>query len=58
MLVLLCHGLSIAAGRNNQYALQGRTSANRHAEKAVAALHEDWRISQEFESKLNGKWQQ
>jgi hypothetical protein len=43
-------------GKNIQHAYQGRTSANRYAEKAIAALHEDWRLSAEFEGMLDGKW--
>lgn len=41
-----------------QHAYQGRTSANRYAERAIAALKEDWRLSAQYEGMLDGKWKQ
>lgn len=50
--------LRVAQARNQQYARQRRNSANKVLREILDLLDEDFRISQEFHSLLDGKWNQ
>lgn len=46
------------AGRNNLYAYQARTSANRMIEKAIAEFQQDHNLTEIYHTMLHGRWNQ
>lgn len=46
------------AGRSNQYAVQGRNAANKHAQAAIEYFFNDQNITESFHSLLDRKWDQ
>jgi hypothetical protein len=51
-------GIYIAAGRNNLYAMQGRTSANDYARQAKDLFELDQQLSNHYNDSIaSGKWQ-
>lgn len=48
--------LQITRARNQLYALQRRTSANHYFDLAISLFKQDFHLSQEYHSLLDGKW--
>jgi hypothetical protein len=48
--------LQISLGRNRLYALQRRNSANKLAQQVLELFDDDFRLSEDFHTLLNGKW--
>lgn len=48
--------LMLYAGKNKRYALQGRMSANRYADKMRACIRKDRQLQEEYHSIADGKW--
>lgn len=48
----------VPAGRSNQYAVQGRNAANKHAQAAIEYFFNDQNITESFHSLLDRKWDQ
>lgn len=52
----LMHQIHISVGQNNLYATQGRTSTNTLAAKILQLFDDDYSLTQQYHSLLNGKW--
>lgn len=50
--------LTSLVGRNNLYAYQGRTAANRMAEVAIKEFQQDHNLTELYQTMLHGKWNQ
>lgn len=50
--------LTTGVGWNNLHADQARTSANRYAEKGLAAFKQDMNLTNMYHGMLDGKWDQ
>ncbi|KAF8320417.1 hypothetical protein DL93DRAFT_2164034 [Clavulina sp. PMI_390] len=55
---LQTYNLWIAAGRNNLFASQIRTSANDQADLALSWFNAAWELENEYHTMLDGKWDQ